>query len=87
MDQAIKSLKSKNITVLERTQAEYDKAIATSNLLFRFSRPDCVVRPETAAHVQEIIKQAQFASKFIKALYAKLGINGQLTTAYHPQAN
>lgn len=29
----------------------------------------------------------QFASRFIKALYQKLGINGQLTTAYHPQAN
>lgn len=26
----------------------------------------------------------QFVSKFIKALYAKLGINGQLMTAYHP---
>lgn len=29
----------------------------------------------------------QFASRFIKALYEKLGINGQLTTMYHPQAN
>lgn len=29
----------------------------------------------------------QFASRFIKALYQKLSINGQLTTAYHPQAN
>lgn len=59
MDEVIKGLKSKKIPVLERTQAEYDKAIATSNLLFRFSRPDCVVRPETAAHVQEIIKQVR----------------------------
>lgn len=29
----------------------------------------------------------QFASKLIRALYKRLGINGQLTTAYHPQAN
>lgn len=29
----------------------------------------------------------QFASRFIKALYEKLGINGQLITAYYPQAN
>lgn len=29
----------------------------------------------------------QFVSRFIKVLYEKLGINGQLTTAYHPQAN
>lgn len=26
----------------------------------------------------------QFASRFIKALYEKLGINGQLMTVYHP---
>lgn len=29
----------------------------------------------------------QFASRFIKVLYKKLSINGQLITAYHPQAN
>lgn len=29
----------------------------------------------------------QFISQFIKALYEKLDINGQLTTAYYPQAN
>lgn len=29
----------------------------------------------------------QFVFRFIKALYEKLGINGQLTTAYHPQVN
>lgn len=29
----------------------------------------------------------QFMFRFIKALYEKLGINGQLMTAYHPQAN
>lgn len=29
-------------------------------------------------------REPQFASRFIKALYEKLGINGQLMTAYHP---
>ncbi|KAM6478172.1 FAD-binding domain-containing protein [Trichoderma sp. SZMC 28011] len=50
--------KSSNIPVLEPGQPEYDRAIATSNRLFRFSRPDCVVQPETIAHVQAIVKEA-----------------------------
>ena len=29
----------------------------------------------------------QFAAKVIKALYKRLGVNSQLTTTYHPQAN
>lgn len=29
----------------------------------------------------------QFMSRFIKALYEKLGVNGQLTTVYHAQVN
>ncbi|KAK1244086.1 hypothetical protein MKX08_002224 [Trichoderma sp. CBMAI-0020] len=55
--------KSLDVPVLEPGQAEYDRAIATSNRLFRFSRPDCVVQPETAQHVQAIIREA--ASKNI----------------------
>ncbi|KAI1170929.1 FAD-binding domain-containing protein [Nemania sp. FL0916] len=64
MDRAIQSFKSKNIPVLEPGQPEYRKAIATSNLLFRFSRPDCVVRPKDAAQVQTVIQEAK--SKAIK---------------------
>ncbi|KAK1761760.1 hypothetical protein QBC33DRAFT_553363 [Phialemonium atrogriseum] len=59
MDNAIKLFKSQKIPVLEPGQSEYDRAIATANLLFRFSRPDCVVQPETAAQVQTIIKEAR----------------------------
>lgn len=59
MDNAIKVFKAQQIPVLEPGQEEYDKAIATSNLLHRFSRPDCVVQPESAAHVQTIIKEAK----------------------------
>ncbi|RFU79620.1 fad-binding domain-containing [Trichoderma arundinaceum] len=55
--------KSLDVPVLEPGQAEYDRAIATSNRLFRFSRPDCVVQPETAKHVQAIVREA--ASKNI----------------------
>lgn len=59
MNNAIKAFKSQQILVLEPGQEEYDKAIATSNLLYRFSRPDCVIQPETAAHIQTIIKEAK----------------------------
>lgn len=50
--------KSLDVPVLEPRQVEYDRAIATSNRLFRFSRPDCVVQPETAKHVQAIVREA-----------------------------
>ncbi|KAK3360604.1 hypothetical protein B0T25DRAFT_565482 [Lasiosphaeria hispida] len=33
--------------------------MATSNMLFRFSRPDCVVQPQNAAQVQTIIREAK----------------------------
>lgn len=59
MEATINFLKSKNILVLERGKPEYDRAIATSNLLFRFSRPECVVQPQSAEHVQAIIKEAR----------------------------
>ncbi|KAL6897636.1 hypothetical protein GGI43DRAFT_423994 [Trichoderma evansii] len=50
--------KSLDVPVLEPGQVEYDRAIATSNRLFRFSRPDCVVQPETAKHVRAIVREA-----------------------------
>ncbi|KAK0643894.1 hypothetical protein B0T16DRAFT_416813 [Cercophora newfieldiana] len=59
MEKAIPFFKSKQITVHEPGQAEYRHAIATSNLLFRFSRPDCVVRPRDAEQVRIIIKEAK----------------------------
>ncbi|KAJ8121670.1 hypothetical protein ONZ43_g1934 [Nemania bipapillata] len=62
MEQAIQVLKSLDIPVLEPGQEEYRRAIATSNLLFRFSRPDCVIRPKNAIQVQAIIKEARSRS-------------------------
>jgi len=62
MEQAIRTFKSQKIPVLEPGETEYRQAIATSNLLFRFSRPDCVVQPRNAAHVQSIIREAKARS-------------------------
>jgi FAD/FMN-containing dehydrogenase len=37
---------------------EYEKSVATSNLLYRFSRPYLVIQPESPAHVQTVVKTA-----------------------------
>ncbi|KAI1204726.1 uncharacterized protein F4807DRAFT_471786 [Annulohypoxylon truncatum] len=59
MDRAIKRLKAKKVLVFERGEEEYERSVATSNLLFRFSRPECVMQPTTFSQVQDIIKQAK----------------------------
>ncbi|KAF7433207.1 hypothetical protein PC9H_005157 [Pleurotus ostreatus] len=59
MENAIKVFKSQGIPVLEPGRPKYDRAIATANFLYRFSRPGCVAQPESAAHVQTIIKEAK----------------------------
>ncbi|KAL8323872.1 hypothetical protein RB593_005353 [Gaeumannomyces tritici] len=41
MERAIKFFRDEGIAVSEPGSPEYEKAIATPNLLFRFSRPDC----------------------------------------------
>ncbi|KAF2255944.1 FAD-binding domain-containing protein [Trematosphaeria pertusa] len=58
MQEAIQAFNRQNISVLVPGEAEYRHAIATANLLFRFSRPECVVQPETPAQVQTIIREA-----------------------------
>ncbi|KAI1158872.1 Glucooligosaccharide oxidase [Nemania serpens] len=62
MDAAIKVFTSQKIPILkfdDDNYRDYEKAIVTSNLLFRFTRPPCVVQPESAAHVQSIVEQAK----------------------------
>ncbi|KAL2148927.1 hypothetical protein VTH82DRAFT_1613 [Thermothelomyces myriococcoides] len=60
---AIDFFKSVSIPVFtpgdKKTQEDYEHAIATSNRLFRFCRPDCVVQPENTAQVQAIIRVAR----------------------------
>ena len=59
MEGVIRDWKRQQIPVLLPGDPNYEQHIATSNLLFRFSRPDFVVRPRTATHVQSIIKEAR----------------------------
>lgn len=62
MDIAIKYLRLKKIPTFEPDDGnyrDYEKLIVTSNLLFRFTRPSCVVQPENSGHVQSIIQQVK----------------------------
>ncbi|KAJ8108357.1 hypothetical protein OPT61_g8229 [Boeremia exigua] len=62
MDVAIKTLVAEKVPLLrpeDNNYREYEKAIVTSNLLYRFNRPRFVVQPEDAAHVQSIVAQAK----------------------------
>jgi len=63
MQAAINSLRTKGVLVLtpddKDTRKEYERAIATNNLQFRFSRPECVVQPENTSQVQAIVREAR----------------------------
>ncbi|EFX00023.1 berberine family protein [Grosmannia clavigera kw1407] len=50
---------SRGVPVFVPGQPEYDRSIATSNRMYRFSRPECVVRPQSADQVQDIVRTAR----------------------------
>ena len=58
METAIKTFKAKKIPVYEPGEDDYERYIATSNLIYRFSSPPCVVRPKCACDVRDVIKTA-----------------------------
>ncbi|KAK3947833.1 hypothetical protein QBC32DRAFT_246971, partial [Pseudoneurospora amorphoporcata] len=39
--------------------SEYERSVANANLLYRFTRPACVVQPESKEQVVEVIKEAK----------------------------
>lgn len=51
-------LQAQDITVLVPSDTEYERAVASSNLLYRFSRPTYVVQPRAVAHVVTIVREA-----------------------------
>ncbi|EXJ74768.1 uncharacterized protein A1O5_01463 [Cladophialophora psammophila CBS 110553] len=59
MEDAIKIFKSKQIPVYEPGEDDYERYIATANLIYRFSSPPCVVRPKCACDVRDVIKIAK----------------------------
>lgn len=62
MDTAIRFFTSEKIPIVkldDDNYRDYEKLVVTSDLLFRFTCPPCVVQPENAAHVQFIVKQVR----------------------------
>ncbi|KAH7159777.1 hypothetical protein B0J13DRAFT_432338 [Dactylonectria estremocensis] len=58
MDQ-VGFFKSKQIPVHTPGETEYERAVATANLLYRFTRPACVVQPEHNFQVCTIVARAR----------------------------
>lgn len=59
METAIKGFKAKKIPIYEPGEDNYERYVATANLIYRFSNPSCVVQPKCACDVRDIIKIAK----------------------------
>lgn len=59
MEQAIKIFRAKKIPVYEPGEEDYERCIATSNSIYRFSAPPCVVRPKCSCDVRDVIRAAK----------------------------
>ncbi|KAM0260182.1 hypothetical protein ACHAQJ_002948 [Trichoderma viride] len=55
----IQLFKDEEIPVYAVGELEYERSVATANLLYRFARPDCVVQPKRASQVQIIVREAK----------------------------
>ncbi|PGG97150.1 hypothetical protein AJ79_09331 [Helicocarpus griseus UAMH5409] len=55
----VSSLQPPRFLVHKPGEEEYERSVATANLLYRFTRPICVVQPELPSDVQFIVKQAK----------------------------
>ncbi|KAF7301324.1 FAD-binding domain-containing protein [Mycena indigotica] len=49
----------RDLLVWEKGEEEYERSVATPNLLYRFARPDCVLQPKTIEQVQSIVRIAR----------------------------
>lgn len=58
MEAFIQVIKNKKIPLYEPGEDDYERYVATSNLIYRFSRPPCVVQPKCACDVRDVIKTA-----------------------------
>ncbi|KAI1318290.1 hypothetical protein F5Y16DRAFT_419065 [Xylariaceae sp. FL0255] len=59
MDAAISTLLNEGVSVLKIGDKDYERSVATSNLLYRFLRPGCVVQPTQISEVQTVIRVAK----------------------------
>lgn len=59
MDAVVSALLDEGISVLKIGENYYERSVATSNLLYRFFRPGCVVQPTQISEVETIIRVAK----------------------------
>jgi FAD binding domain/Berberine and berberine like len=59
MENVVKTFKAKKIPVYEPGEDNHERYIATSNLIYRFSSPPCVVQPKCACDVRDVIRIAK----------------------------
>jgi FAD/FMN-containing dehydrogenase len=59
IEKAIEIFKAKKIPVYEPGEDNYERYVATANLIYRFSSPPCVVQPKCACDVRNIVKIAK----------------------------
>lgn len=52
----MKKCRAAKICVSCPSQLEYERSVASTNLLYRFTRPDCVVQPKCEEEVSNVVK-------------------------------
>ncbi|RAQ58982.1 hypothetical protein COH20_006754 [Aspergillus flavus] len=55
----IQDFLTNEVPVFRVGEVEYERSVATANLLYRFTRPDCIVQPRGNGDVQYIVTQAK----------------------------
>jgi hypothetical protein len=66
----ITNLRENNVIVHAPGDLEYERAVATNNLLYRFTRPTCVIQPEQVNQIQYTVIQVM---KYRRSLTIKNG--------------
>ncbi|KAJ8129893.1 hypothetical protein O1611_g3735 [Lasiodiplodia mahajangana] len=59
MDAVISDLLKEGSSVLQIGEKDYERSVATSNLLYRFFRPGCVVQPTQIFEAETVIRIAK----------------------------
>lgn len=55
----VATLRGAGVPTFTPGAADYERSVAANNLLYRFTRPLCVVQPETVAQVREVVRLAK----------------------------
>ena len=59
MAEIIRVLKDLKLPVYGPDELEYQRSVAVANLLYRFTRPVCVVQPKDSSEIRTVVKEAK----------------------------